>query len=39
MGSGNSKKSAKLDAAKNALKVLIPEIEFDAEGVAITEKQ
>uniref|UniRef100_A0A0N5AVM4 DRBM domain-containing protein n=1 Tax=Syphacia muris TaxID=451379 RepID=A0A0N5AVM4_9BILA len=38
-GCGNSKKAAKLDAAKSALKVLIPAIEFDSEGIARTQKK
>ncbi|VDM36746.1 unnamed protein product [Toxocara canis] len=38
-GCGNSKKTAKLDAAKSALKVLIPAIDFDAEGIAINQKK
>ncbi|VDM97524.1 unnamed protein product [Thelazia callipaeda] len=37
-GCGNSKKTAKLDAARNALKVLIPDLEFDAEGIALSDK-
>lgn len=39
MGNGNSKKTAKLDAARNALKVLIPDVEFNAEGIAVSEKK
>uniref|UniRef100_A0A915PGY2 WW domain-containing protein n=1 Tax=Setaria digitata TaxID=48799 RepID=A0A915PGY2_9BILA len=38
-GCGNSKKTAKLDAARNALKVLIPDVEFDPEGIAISDKK
>ncbi|VDD92190.1 unnamed protein product [Enterobius vermicularis] len=38
-GCGNSKKAAKLDAAKSALKILIPAIEFDSEGIARTQKK
>uniref|UniRef100_A0AC34GTJ3 DRBM domain-containing protein n=1 Tax=Panagrolaimus sp. ES5 TaxID=591445 RepID=A0AC34GTJ3_9BILA len=34
-GSGKSKKAAKIDAAKSAVKLLIPEIEFDKDGVAL----
>uniref|UniRef100_A0A915BWX8 Microprocessor complex subunit DGCR8 n=1 Tax=Parascaris univalens TaxID=6257 RepID=A0A915BWX8_PARUN len=37
-GYGNSKKTAKLDAARSALKVLIPAIDFDAEGIAVNQK-
>uniref|UniRef100_A0A5S6QQ98 DRBM domain-containing protein n=1 Tax=Trichuris muris TaxID=70415 RepID=A0A5S6QQ98_TRIMR len=33
-GTGNSKKNAKIEAAKQALKVLIPGIEFDEEGIS-----
>ncbi|KAK6105501.1 hypothetical protein QQG55_20500 [Brugia pahangi] len=38
-GCGNSKKTAKLDAARNALKVLIPDVEFDPEGIARSDKK
>uniref|UniRef100_A0A914PY11 DRBM domain-containing protein n=1 Tax=Panagrolaimus davidi TaxID=227884 RepID=A0A914PY11_9BILA len=34
-GSGKSKKAAKIDAARTAVKLLIPEIEFNKEGVAL----
>uniref|UniRef100_A0A914Z8U9 DRBM domain-containing protein n=1 Tax=Panagrolaimus superbus TaxID=310955 RepID=A0A914Z8U9_9BILA len=34
-GSGKSKKAAKTDAARSAVKLLIPEIEFDKDGVAL----
>nr|AEF32763.1 PASHA [Ascaris suum] len=37
-GCGNSKKTAKLDAARSALKVLIPAIDFDAEGIAVNQR-
>lgn len=33
-GVGNSKKNAKLDAARDALRVLVPGIEFSDDGVA-----
>ncbi|KFD55968.1 hypothetical protein M514_03092 [Trichuris suis] len=41
-GTGNSKKNAKMEAAKQALKVLIPGIEFDVDGIAgggVNDKQ
>ncbi|VBB28439.1 unnamed protein product [Acanthocheilonema viteae] len=38
-GCGNSKKTSKLDAARNALKVLIPDVEFDPEGIARSDKK
>ncbi|MFH4977865.1 hypothetical protein AB6A40_004574 [Gnathostoma spinigerum] len=38
-GCGNSKKAAKLDAARSALKILIPAIDFDNEGNAVNQKK
>ena len=37
-GCGGSKKTAKLNAARNALKILIPTIEFNDDGFAVCQK-